>query len=658
MGEVYDRSATEPTGDTVRVEVVRRAPGGGPAVPAFRTAAGAKGGCAAVAGLLMLCVLAFVPGLFSLPPVDRDESRFAQASRQMFESAALPESLRDPARHGGGLLVPMVQDKPRLNKPPLIYWAQAASAAALTAARPHADRIWMYRAPSLLAAIAVVLLTWRLGVLVFDAQTGAVAGALIAVSPVIAWEAHQARADMLLVAMTVLAQLAMWKMFANGKRQVMEGRAAEEGAEAGGAREGGASERGAGGMSGGLKWAVIFWVAIAAGIMTKGPITPMVAGFTAIGLSAATGRWRWLLRLRPELGVIIVAAAVAPWVWGVARQVGWDVYIATIKDEVWGRSLSPREGHWGPPGYHTLLMPLLLWPGSLLTIPAVVLAVRSVLAMNSGTGKRVTSMRVRLAGLRTAEPAYLFLLAWIVPSWIIFELVSTKLPHYTMPLYPGLAILSAHAVFAAEAGLVPGLRTWLARTGFWAWVVLGVVLAMAGLAGLAAVSMSAGWLGKIGLAAVAVFFGALVIVNLRLLVRSWQAGKFARAQLCGVLVGLATVIVVIGICIPRLIGLSPAVVRAIDDIDPTGSRPLALVKYHEDSMIFLTRGRAQRINLEGMQDWLDAHPGGLVVMPLEQVAEQLYFVKSPVITGFNYAKGRVERLVVVGREWGSDGVTK
>jgi len=68
-------------------------------------------------GLIVLCLLVYIPGLWTIPPVDRDESRFAQASRQMLESGTLE-----------GWVVPMVQDRPRLNKPPLIYWLQAGSA--------------------------------------------------------------------------------------------------------------------------------------------------------------------------------------------------------------------------------------------------------------------------------------------------------------------------------------------------------------------------------------------------------------------------------------------------------------------------------------------------------------------------------------------------
>ncbi|MFO0492909.1 MAG: ArnT family glycosyltransferase, partial [bacterium] len=80
--------------------------------------------------LVLLCLIVYLPGLTSIPPVDRDECRFAQASRQMFESATLPAERQDVrtdaharplGQHAGGWVVPMVQDRPRLNKPPLVY---------------------------------------------------------------------------------------------------------------------------------------------------------------------------------------------------------------------------------------------------------------------------------------------------------------------------------------------------------------------------------------------------------------------------------------------------------------------------------------------------------------------------------------------------------
>src|SRR5262245_47051965 len=113
-----------------------------------------RGGIASLT--VILCLVLFLPGFFSLP-VTEHESHFAQASREMYESAALPPASRDPARHTG-LLIPH-----QPSHPPLAHWLQAASAWAFSSGNPHRDSIWMYRIPSLIAAIFAVVFTRRLG---------------------------------------------------------------------------------------------------------------------------------------------------------------------------------------------------------------------------------------------------------------------------------------------------------------------------------------------------------------------------------------------------------------------------------------------------------------------------------------------------------------
>ncbi|MFM2164427.1 MAG: hypothetical protein RL325_864, partial [Planctomycetota bacterium] len=93
----------------------------------------------------IVCVLAacaFLVGIRAVPVTDRDEPRFAQASRQMAESGRLAD-----------WVVPRVGDEIRLKKPPLIYWVQAPTVLAATGGDPSRDAIWMYRLPSAVAAL-------------------------------------------------------------------------------------------------------------------------------------------------------------------------------------------------------------------------------------------------------------------------------------------------------------------------------------------------------------------------------------------------------------------------------------------------------------------------------------------------------------------------
>ena len=97
--------------------------------------------------IALLALLASLAGVFTLPVLDRDEARFAQASAQMVES--------------GDIVDIRFQDQPRHKKPIGIYWLQSLTVAVTTG--PEAREIWTYRLPSVLgAALAAELgyATW------------------------------------------------------------------------------------------------------------------------------------------------------------------------------------------------------------------------------------------------------------------------------------------------------------------------------------------------------------------------------------------------------------------------------------------------------------------------------------------------------------------
>ena len=564
----------------------------------------------AALALLGLCLLVYLPGFFTIAPVDRDESRFAQASRQMFEAAALPAAQQSPSLHAGGVIVPMVQARPRLNKPPLIYWLQSASAAAFTGGVPARDAIWMYRLPSLFAALAAAFLTWRLGASMFGEATGRLAGAALAICPIFAWEAHQARADMVLVAVTTGAVFLLWRAYAgsNGLAQAPRVSASS---------------------------VLGFWLLVAAGVMTKGPITPLVVAMTALTLGLASNQWRWLLSLRPAAGMLIVAAVVGPWVFAVGRHVGWETYLATIASETLGRSVSAKEGHWGPPGYHLILLPVLFWPGSLLTAAGVAYAWRCSRAV----GPTIAGARRVLPSVPSAD---LFCLAWIVPMWLMFELIGTKLPHYTMPLYPAIAILSARAVVAA----ISPARD---RLGPSIWLIIGVAIGCGSVALQVVVARSPD--GAFALVPLSIAI-ATALLMIPLMARAWRQIRIGahRALLrTGFIMLLLAWVPLAGLAIPRGISVSRDLAAAIHAIDPGAQRPLASAGYHEDSLIFLTRGRIERINLEDVPSWLDAHPGGLVVVQLDGAVLPPGLESLAEIAGFNYSRGQIVRCALLQR---------
>ncbi|MBL0927703.1 MAG: glycosyltransferase family 39 protein [Phycisphaerales bacterium] len=571
-----------------------------------RRLAGWRGGVL----LLALCAAAFLPGLFLLPPIDRDESRFAQASRQMAESGSLE-----------GWAVPRIQNRPRLNKPPLIYWLQAASArlfgdvpgalpppssatpsgpgpAGLPMVNPApapastgliTENIWQYRLPSALGATLAVLLLWRLGLSMFGGGAATLGAALLAACPVVMFDARQARADQLLLACTVLAMLALWRLW----RAHLAGRPT--------------AWRSAG-----------FWAAVGLGVLAKGPITPMIALLAAAALAAATRRWRFLWAdLRPLRGLLIVALMVGPWVAVVAHEYGLADYAAKVYRETLGRSMEPKEGHWGPPGYHLVLLPVLFWPGSLLTALAVARAFGRAFppgrdARSAGTGPGLLRRLVSPGAVSSSSPE-LFLLAWAIPGWVVFEVISTKLPHYTLPLYPALALLSARAVLAAARGAVPGARGIGPALGFWLWLVIGAALAVAAPALLiGALGLSLEQPGVVWAVGSAMLAAGLALLAARAFL---SRGRFLGAQLSGVVASVITGAMLFHLVLPRLqsLWLSSRIVEAAAVTFADAPGPLGAVGYHEDSLLFLTRGRAVRLSAADADAWIDAHPAGLVI---------------------------------------------
>lgn len=571
---------------------------------------GWRRGPVAIAGLVALCLAVYLPGLGTLPVIDRDEARFAQASRQMFEAATLTEAQRDPRWHSGGWIIPRVAGSDRLNKPPLIYWGQAASAWILARGDPRHDAIWMYRVPSLLAAIGTVLVVFRVGSAMFTPRVGLLAGAMLAVCPLFAWEARQARADHVLTLATTLAMWGLWRVW----------RAATRGQRVA------------------FRDLALLWGATAAGVYTKGPIALVLVLLAAATLALlGRGEHRFHFRhARPALGLGAVALAFLPWVIAVAQRTGWSAYLGLVADEVLGRGAVAREGHWGPPGYHVLALVILFWPGVLCTGAALARAWRAAgrSVAPDGPGLEPTP-RWRVPRWNARPEA--FLLAWAAPTWLVFEIYMTKLPHYTMPLYPGIAVLSARFVAVASRSAWRGSRS---GAGLWSAqsiIVAGLALAAAPWAAHADQPLSAWGLAAFALAA----FGAVV-----LLVRTLAAlrrGAWLHAQVLSI--GLAAVcwIPLMQAALPRMAGLSTRAVEAARTADPTA--PLAAIGFHEDSLVFLTRGEIQLLDEAGQGLFWAEHPNGLLIVPADRLSRSHVVVAR--VRGSWYSKGRRTELAIV-----------
>lgn len=385
----------------------------------MRSGAGWLCGLRPYALLLGLCLLLYLPGFTAIPPLDRDEARFAQATRQMLET--------------GDFLRIRFQDEARNKKPAGIYWLQAASVSAFST--PASTAIWPYRLPSLLGATAAAMFVFVFGMALFRGGTdpplparrlALIAAVLLASAVGVVAEAHIAKTDAALLAAMTAGQGALGLAYVR--------------------RRAGRPVPG---------WiAVAFWSAEIAAVLLKGPPGPALALATAAALSIADRDAKWLRSLYPAAGIAALAIAVAPWLIAIEQATEGRFLAEALGRDFAAKLVGAQESHGAPPLSYLLLAFATFWPGSLLLAPALVHAWR-----------------------RRDIPAERFLLAWVVPAWVFIELVPTKLPHYALPLYPALALLAAAAL--AEGITWPAAR-WArcAVSGLTAlWVAVTVALA-------------------------------------------------------------------------------------------------------------------------------------------------------------------------------------
>jgi 4-amino-4-deoxy-L-arabinose transferase-like glycosyltransferase len=179
-----------------------------------------------------------------------------------------------------------------------------------------------------------------------------------------------------------------------------------------------------------------------------------------------------------------------------------------------------------------------------------------------------------------------------VPSWIVFELVVTKLPHYVLPLYPAIAILIAGVI---ASGSLSRAR-WL-QPGVIGWFLLPLLAGIGGLAALIVVGRQFGLLvwPVIGAAAVMGFLAW------RFYEIDGAEASLLRAVAAGILIGIAT----FGLIVPSLTQLFPSVTLARILRDSGCREPVvAAAGYQEPSLVFLAGTSTEFTDAAGAAEFL------------------------------------------------------
>ena len=184
---------------------------------------------AALYALMAILSIVVMIGHHTVPPMDRDESRFAQASKQMLET--------------GDYVTVRFQDELRAKKPAGIYWLQATFANFL-----GADDISSYRFVNLLALLAAVFALYHMALLFYDSLAAFAAAALFSSGFLVLGEAHLAKTDTLLMVLAICQQWALMRFYM-------------------------AWQTGSAAAHHNWFW---FWGFMGAGILVKGPVLPVM----------------------------------------------------------------------------------------------------------------------------------------------------------------------------------------------------------------------------------------------------------------------------------------------------------------------------------------------------------------------------------------------
>jgi 4-amino-4-deoxy-L-arabinose transferase-like glycosyltransferase len=340
-------------------------------------------------------VVFHLAGIWSLPLIERDEPRFAEASREMIQRA--------------DYVVPYFNNQLRLDKPPLAYWAQVASY------RIFGESDFSARFPSVIAAALIALAIFAWGRRIGGPRVGWSAAIIFTLSLQTFLHAKAAVADMWLVLFMTLAHWAGYELLIDSNRRAARPAVAPYHQ---------------------LGWWLTFYLSLAFGFLAKGPIAwiPLLTVGATIILTRDWQSARYFKFLR---GILLMLAVVAFWGIPALVQTHGQFLAIGIGRHVISRSLATMEGH----GANSFGMYLLLLPFYFVTIFV------SFFPWSIKLPWLVRKLWRKQAGI--ADPGYSknkidnYFLTGIGIIFVIFTLVATKLPHYTLPAFPLLALLLA-----------------------------------------------------------------------------------------------------------------------------------------------------------------------------------------------------------------------
>ena len=225
------------------------------------------------------CIIIYIVGSITIPLMEIDSVQYANISREMLV-------------HKNFLQI-FDQGKDYLDKPPLLFWISSISMYLF------GINDFAFRLPSILMAIVAIYSTYKFTLIYYSKELALLASLILASSQAMFLITHDVRTDTMLMSWVILGiwQFAHWTKFKN--------------------------------------WSslIVAFVAVAFGMMTKGPIALMVPIFSFVPHLLIHKNFKLLFRWEYLIGLLIIIVLLIPMDLGLYQQ--FDLH---PEKEMYGRT--------------------------------------------------------------------------------------------------------------------------------------------------------------------------------------------------------------------------------------------------------------------------------------------------------------------------------
>ena len=333
----------------------------------------------------LLAAILYLPGLGRPALWEPDEGRYAEIAREMVVS--------------GDYVTPRDDFELYFEKPPLVYWADAASIGVFGANE------FAVRLPAALFSVAQVVVTAALAEVMFGATAGFFAALALALSPLFFGFARFATLD---PALAFFLTAALGAFYVASRDESFSRPSAR-------------------------RWMLISAAMLALGTLAKGPVALLLGGAIPFIWLAFERRLAEIRAMPLAACLIIYALIVVPWfVLIESRNPGFLSFF--FVHEHLQRYVTSSEHGWGP----WFFIPIVIggaWPW-IFFVPLGWSAMRTRDASSDNAARRSAAS---------------FLAIWFVVIFVFFSIPRSKLGSYILPAMPPLAIVAGYGLARLSA---------------------------------------------------------------------------------------------------------------------------------------------------------------------------------------------------------------